>query len=140
MVSPAEAEAQLYAWGFRYAMTCVEDEFARMCWPSNPIQSPFEPHTHRGAASLLDTNMCSLPLSLDFQPESRPVATTHFILDGLLTIAYPHHPDPNVRGQQFTYGVGDRIDVPAGRIYELWAGPWGCTRVIGTYYQGPVHK
>lgn len=30
-----------------------------------------------------------------------------------------------------TYGVGDRIDVDAGKIHEVWIGLEGCTYVIG---------
>ena len=71
-------------------------------------------------------------LSLDYEAESRPVVTAHFVFEGSLTFAYPEHPDPNVRGQLFTYGPGARIDMPAHFVYEFWASP-GCTHVIGIY-------
>ena len=42
-------------------------------------------------------------------------------------MAYPKEAD----AEKKTYGVGDRIDVEAGRTHEVWMGPEGCTYVIG---------
>jgi hypothetical protein len=53
--------------------------------------------------------------------------TTHLILSGELTITYPRDANP----EKTTYGVGDRIDVDAGRVHEVWIGKEGCTYVIG---------
>jgi hypothetical protein len=53
--------------------------------------------------------------------------TTHLILSGELTITYPKDPRP----EKTTYGVGDRIDVDAGQVHEVWIGREGCTYVIG---------
>ncbi|KAL9012746.1 MAG: hypothetical protein Q9173_002509 [Seirophora scorigena] len=53
--------------------------------------------------------------------------TTHLVLRGALTIAFPNDPDLGKK----TYGVGDRIDVEAGRMHEVWMGDDGCEYVIG---------
>jgi hypothetical protein len=53
--------------------------------------------------------------------------TTHLILDGALTICYPDE-DPSAKE---TFGPGSRIDIPAGRVHEVWIGEKGCTYVIG---------
>jgi len=49
------------------------------------------------------------------------------ILNGSLTITYPREEN----AEKVTYGVGDRIDVDAGKVHEVWIGPEGCTYVIG---------
>jgi hypothetical protein len=42
---------------------------------------------------------------------------------------------PKEKGsEKKTYTVGDRIDVEAGRVHEVWMGPEGCTYVIGEWY------
>ncbi|KAL2140723.1 hypothetical protein VTI28DRAFT_3316 [Corynascus sepedonium] len=66
-----------------------------------------------------------------YSPHSHPGLTTHVILRGELTIAYPEDEDVEQRGKKSTYGVGDRIDVDAGRVHEVWMGAEGCTYVIG---------
>lgn len=60
------------------------------------------------------------------------------ILRGQLTIAYPQGKGKDSRVEQqmttvdkATYGVGERIDVDAGRVHEVWIGGEGCTYVIG---------
>ncbi|PQE30175.1 hypothetical protein CJF32_00003600 [Rutstroemia sp. NJR-2017a WRK4] len=63
----------------------------------------------------------------DGPPHSHRGLTTHLITDGQLTITYPKEKD----AQKVTYGVGDRIDVDAGRVHEVWMGPEGCTYIIG---------
>ncbi|KAK0729747.1 hypothetical protein B0H67DRAFT_477091 [Lasiosphaeris hirsuta] len=63
-----------------------------------------------------------------YPPHSHAGLTTHLILSGGLTIAYP--PD-DTNKTRTTYGVGDRIDVAAGRVHEVWIGGEGCTYVIG---------
>jgi hypothetical protein len=30
-----------------------------------------------------------------------------------------------------TFGVGERVDVPAGKVHEVWIGDKGCEYVIG---------
>ncbi|KAJ9155383.1 hypothetical protein NKR23_g1804 [Pleurostoma richardsiae] len=62
-----------------------------------------------------------------YSPHSHRGLTTHLILHGQLTISYPDDEQPEKK----TYGVGDRIDVDAGRRHEVWMGKEGCTYVIG---------
>ena len=69
--------------------------------------------------------------SADYAPHSHANLTTHVILSGQLTIAYPQDADAEQTEQRTTYGVGDRIDVDAGRVHEVWIGEGGCTYVIG---------
>ncbi|KXJ94022.1 hypothetical protein Micbo1qcDRAFT_231607 [Microdochium bolleyi] len=70
-------------------------------WTDGP-NAHYSPHTHRGL-------------------------TTHLILRGGLTIAYPDDADP----RKETFSIGHRLDVDAGRRHEVWIGPEGCTYVIG---------
>lgn len=37
----------------------------------------------------------------------------------------------NGKTKKETFGVGDRIDVPAGKVHEVWIGLEGCEYVIG---------
>lgn len=67
---------------------------------------------------------------LDYPPHSHPGLTTHVILAGSLTIAYPDE-GKGKDTEKETYGVGDRIDVAAGKVHEVWIGGEGCTYVIG---------
>lgn len=45
-----------------------------------------------------------------------------------MTIAFPADP---VLPEKKKYGVGERVDVEAGRVHEVWIGSEGCTYVIG---------
>ncbi|UQC83163.1 uncharacterized protein CLUP02_08657 [Colletotrichum lupini] len=56
-----------------------------------------------------------------YSPHSHRGLTTHLILRGNLTITYPKDKNPD----KVTYGVGDRIDVDAGRVHEVWIGDEG---------------
>jgi quercetin dioxygenase-like cupin family protein len=67
-----------------------------------PPERPLTPHSHRGL-------------------------TTHLILKGQLTITYSKEQD----SEKITHGVGDRIDVGANVVHEVWMGPEGCTYIIG---------
>ncbi|KAI2637714.1 hypothetical protein GGS26DRAFT_424893 [Hypomontagnella submonticulosa] len=62
-----------------------------------------------------------------YKPHSHAGLTTHLIITGQLTITYPKDPKPEKK----TYTVGDRIDVEANRVHEVWVGSEGCTYVIG---------
>lgn len=62
-----------------------------------------------------------------YSPHSHAGLTTHLIVDGELTLWYPREEGREKK----TYGVGSRVDVDAGRVHEVWAGPQGCTYVIG---------
>jgi len=62
-----------------------------------------------------------------YPPHAHAGSTTHLIRAGSLTITYPRDADP---GKE-TFGVGARIDVPAGKVHEVWMGDEGCEYVIG---------
>lgn len=62
-----------------------------------------------------------------YKPHSHSGLTTHLILHGELTITYPNDASPT----KTTYSAGDRIDVEAGHVHEVWVGDEGCTYVIG---------
>jgi len=62
-----------------------------------------------------------------YRPHSHDGLTTHLIIQGELTITYPADKSP----EKTTPGVGERIDVEAGRTHEVWIGKEGCTYVIG---------
>ena len=67
------------------------------------------------------------PRNSHYSPHSHQGLTTHLILKGQLTITYPKEQNPEKK----TYGVGDRIDVGAEVVHEVWVGSGGCTYVIG---------
>ena len=62
-----------------------------------------------------------------YAPHSHHGLTTHLIRSGALTITYPKDERPTKE----TFGVGDRVDVEAGRVHEVWMGDEGCEYVIG---------
>ncbi|KDQ63925.1 hypothetical protein JAAARDRAFT_27591 [Jaapia argillacea MUCL 33604] len=64
-----------------------------------------------------------------YNPHSHSSLTTHLILSGSLTIAYPTK--GQVDAEKETFGVGGRIDVDANQVHEVWIGEEGCTYVIG---------
>lgn len=62
-----------------------------------------------------------------YPPHSHASVTTHLILKGQLTITYPKDENPTRQ----TLGVGERWDVDANKVHEVWVGSEGCTYVIG---------
>lgn len=66
-----------------------------------------------------------------YRPHSHSGLTTHLIVAGELTITYPKDEEP----AKTTFSVGDRVDVDAGRVHEVWIGKEGCTYVIGEWYR-----
>lgn len=44
-----------------------------------------------------------------------------------MTITFPEEKD----AEKKTFGVGDRVDVQASQVHEVWIGDEGCTMVIG---------
>jgi hypothetical protein len=56
-----------------------------------------------------------------YPPHSHSGLTTHLIRHGSLTITYPQDESP----VKETFGVGARIDVPAGKVHEVWMGDKG---------------
>ncbi|KAK4130130.1 hypothetical protein BT67DRAFT_437243 [Trichocladium antarcticum] len=66
----------------------------------------------------------------DYAPHSHHGRTTHVILGGELTTAYPADGgggggDPGQARPKAMYGAGDRIDVDARRVHEVWIGGRG---------------
>ncbi|KAJ5970927.1 uncharacterized protein N7479_000845 [Penicillium vulpinum] len=68
-----------------------------------------------------------------YSPHSHSALTTHLIRRGTLTITYPEDNAKLHNGEvkKETFGVGERIDVPAGKVHEVWIGGEGCEYVIG---------
>ncbi|OKL57823.1 hypothetical protein UA08_07280 [Talaromyces atroroseus] len=62
-----------------------------------------------------------------YSPHSHSGVTTHLIRRGTFTITYPKDNATQHNGEvkKETFGVGDRIDVPAGKVHEVWIGPEG---------------
>ncbi|KIW83249.1 hypothetical protein Z517_02494 [Fonsecaea pedrosoi CBS 271.37] len=56
-----------------------------------------------------------------YPPHQHLGLTTHLIRRGTLTITYPDDANPTKE----TFGVGARIDVPAGKTHEVWMGEEG---------------
>ncbi|KAK3951927.1 hypothetical protein QBC32DRAFT_152378 [Pseudoneurospora amorphoporcata] len=63
-----------------------------------------------------------------YAPHKHSSLTTHLILSGSLTIAYPGSEDNKAKT---THGPGETLDVDAGLVHEVWIGREGCTYVIG---------
>jgi len=63
-----------------------------------------------------------------YNPHSHSGITTHLILAGEFSVTYPKD-DPH--REKETFGGGARIDVPAGKVHEVWIGKEGCTYVVG---------
>ncbi|CRK24160.1 hypothetical protein BN1708_013861 [Verticillium longisporum] len=66
-------------------------------------------------------------VSPEAEVKSHRALTTHLITRGSLTITYPEDESP----VKETHGVGERVDVAAGRQHEVWVSTQGCTMVIG---------
>lgn len=68
-----------------------------------------------------------------YSPHTHGGLTTHLIRRGSLTITYPEDNAGMHDGQvkKETFGVGARVDVPAGKVHEVWIGDGGCEYVIG---------
>jgi hypothetical protein len=119
MKSRKEVEAEVRSWGFSHVFTWTDGANAR----KRPTRGLF-------LVTQIDNWFCLLQ---DYPPHSHAGLTTHVILSGQLTIAYPQDGDAEQRKKKTTYGVGDRIDVDAGRVHEVWMGEEGCTYVIGEW-------
>ncbi|CAG7969185.1 unnamed protein product [Penicillium salamii] len=68
-----------------------------------------------------------------YSPHTHTGLTTHLIRRGSLTITYPEDNAklPSVQVKKETFRVGERVDVPAGKVHEVWIGDEGCEYVIG---------
>ncbi|KAI0073410.1 hypothetical protein K474DRAFT_217715 [Panus rudis PR-1116 ss-1] len=71
-----------------------------------------------------------------FKPHKHTFVTTHYILSGTFIVAYPEqNPD-----KKETFGPGGRIDVPIGKVHEVWIGENGCKLIIGEGLEGSQSK
>lgn len=69
-----------------------------------------------------------------YPPHSHKGPTTHLILAGTLEMRYADDDSSAISdepAQKKTLGRGDRWDVEAGRVHEVWVGEGGCRYVIG---------
>ncbi|KAJ5162304.1 hypothetical protein N7492_007696 [Penicillium capsulatum] len=66
-----------------------------------------------------------------YSPHTHGGLTTHLIRKGSMTVTYPEDNAKNGDIKKETFGVGARIDVPAGKLHEVWIGEEGCEYVIG---------
>ncbi|KAI0897422.1 hypothetical protein F4806DRAFT_495093 [Annulohypoxylon nitens] len=117
-------EAEVRSWGFPHVFT----------WTDGPARSGTRSALPKAMRAKPDktgqyffANPCPCDSNAHYQPHSHAGLTTHLITAGQLTITYPKDPKPEKK----TYTVGDRIDVDAGRVHEVWIGNEGCTYVIG---------
>ncbi|KAJ6157370.1 hypothetical protein N7470_004962 [Penicillium chermesinum] len=109
----SESENLVRDWGFRHVFTWSDGSLmANTAWmPGINLVVAMHitsPHTHRGL-------------------------TTHLIRRGTLTITYPDDNAALHSGEvkKETFGAGARVDVPAGKLHEVWIGDEGCEYVIG---------
>jgi hypothetical protein len=68
-----------------------------------------------------------------YSPHSHRGLTTHLIRRGTFTVTYPED-NANLHNGEVkkeSFGPGARIDVPAGKVHEVWIGDEGCEYVIG---------
>jgi hypothetical protein len=86
----------------------------------------FDPSIYPSTSHLLICPPCKCR-NAHYPPHSHSGLTTHLVRRGTLTITYPRDENPSKE----TFGVGARIDVPVGRLHEVWMGGKGCEYVIG---------
>ncbi|KAJ5780684.1 hypothetical protein N7457_005844 [Penicillium paradoxum] len=124
----AESERLVREWGFRDVFTWTDGR-----WGSSLITlgtvAGFALHSylHIIRISCADTSS-----NHHYAPHSHRGLTTHLIRRGCLTITYPEdHALYHGEVKKETFGVGERVDVPAGKVHEVWIGADGCEYVIG---------
>lgn len=93
--------------------------------PRTPLLAYLSPNP-TSTASGPETNTIT-DSNYHYSPHSHKGLTTHLVVGGQLTLWYPNEEDREKR----TFGPGERIDVDAGRVHEVWIGEEGCTYVIG---------
>lgn len=113
VISPSrkDSEAQVRSWGFSHVFTWTDGSYV--------FVAPLALH---GISLNIEVNS-----NAHYPPHSHKGLTTHLIRRGTLTITYPKDEKPEKR----TFGVGDRVDVDAGKLHEVWMGGEGCEYVIG---------
>lgn len=119
--SRSESERLVQDWGFRHVFTWSDGRYA---------------FPHLVSLLMLD-NQCDKILTQNsnayYSPHSHRGLTTHLIRRGTLTISYPQDNATLHSGEvkKETFGPGTRVDVPAGKLHEVWIGEEGCEYVIG---------
>jgi|SRR5690242_10961281 len=118
----AQAEAQVRSWGYTTVYTWTDAPYV----PAHvtlPLTHPtHHPHHHNS--------------NTHYPPHHHRGKTTHLILAGSLTMRYPRE-ETDCGGvseednKKKELGVGERWDVEAGRVHEVWVGGRGCRYVIG---------
>lgn len=111
-----EHETEVRSWGFTDVFTWTDGPYVATI----PIRACHSCSRAKAQDLHSDSNA-------HYSPHTHDNLTTHLILEGELTITYPKDETPTKQ----TFGVGDRIDVGAGRVHEVWVGKDGCTYVIG---------
>lgn len=106
-----ESERLVREWGFSHVFTWSDGRHVyisnkRIGSNSDSSGAYYPPHTHGGL-------------------------TTHLIRRGSLTITYPEDNERDGAVKKETFGAGARVDVPAGKMHEVWIGEEGCEYVIG---------
>ena len=106
--SRKDAEKEVRSWGFGHVFTWTDSPQVRPRPPSCPQANFSHSNAH-------------------YSPHKHSGKTTHLVLDGSITYTYPNDPD----AKKETIGPGDRWDVDAQKVHEVWVGSEGCTYVIG---------
>lgn len=127
MPTREEAESLVRSWGFSHVFTWTDGRYVRSPPPFSLQRAAVSHISPPGSRSSDEQLIVSLNSNAHYSPHSHRGLTTHLILHGALTITFADDPDLVKK----TYGVGDRIDVEAGRVHEVWMGEEGCEYVIG---------
>jgi hypothetical protein len=98
--------------------------FSRLYMDRQPVSMPT---CRKAGIGNSDSGLTACHRGAHYNPHSHRGLTTHLILKGQLTITYLKDKNP----ERTTFGVGDRIDVDAGKLHEVWIGDEGCTYIIG---------
>lgn len=122
-------ENEVRSWGFSHVFTWTDGSYVRP--PSSSISRLATSQIQGTVGESLSRQLANIQTpdnrNAHYSPHTHAGLTTHLILKGQLTITYPKDENPTKE----TFGVGDRVDVDAGRVHEVWTGKEGCTYVIG---------
>ena len=126
----AECEKMVKQWGFSHVFTWTDSRyvtpFSFPFWDVSLVQARARMANSERSKYMEDSGAY-------YPPHSHSGKTTHLIRRGTLTITYPEENAVLHNGEikKETFVVGDRVDVPAGKIHEVWIGSEGCEYVIG---------
>lgn len=123
--SRSDDERLVREWGFKHVFTWTDGRYYHLL----PLHFLLRFGMSMPSESFTD----SLSSNAYYPPHSHRGLTTHLIRRGSLTITYPDDNSKLYNGEvkKETFGVGARIDVPAGKLHEVWIGNDGCEYVIG---------